>query len=361
MHSVTQPPLSLPRWQELSGALHLHTTRSDGSVDVDGYVHTARQLGLDFIVLTDHMALPDAHQQVEGFHDGLFVMAGYEHNDENNRNHYLVIGTQGVIPEQKSVSHYVDAVRQLGGIGFIAHPFEKRRYFRGLPGYPWTAREVRGFDGIEIWNQMSDWVEHLKPGLSLIRILYPHRLLKGPPRECLSFWDMLNRESFISGVGGVDAHTKRIGIGPFRFLIFPLKVELKGVRTHLYLSQPLHVQGVAQARRTLMNALRDGRGFISNFRWGDARGSRFWLERQDGSVQMPGRALQSAMPPATLRVRLSRNATITLIHNSKACAVVRGAAADFSITHNGVYRIEVRRGTHPWIYSNPFPVGSYPL
>jgi hypothetical protein len=361
MLSDTQKSLPLPQWQELCGALHLHTTRSDGSVDVAGYVRTARQLALDYIVLTDHMALPDAQQQVEGFHDGLFVLAGYEHNDEDNRNHYLVIGTQGVIPEQKNVAHYVDAVRQQGGIGFIAHPFEKRCFFRGLPGYPWTAREVRGFDGIEIWNQMSDWVEHLKPGISLIRLLYPHRLLKGPPRECLSFWDMLNRESFISGIGGVDAHTKRIGIGPFRFLIFPLKVELKGVRTHLFLNEPLDVQDAAQARRSLMDALRDGRGFVSNFRWGDARGSRIWLERSDGSVQMPGRLLNPLIPPATLRVRLSRKGTITLIHNGKASAVIKSAAADFPINHTGVYRIEVRRATHPWIYSNPFPVGSYPL
>jgi hypothetical protein len=144
-------------------------------------------------------------------------------------------------------------------------------------------------------------------------------------------------------------------------LIFPLKVELKGVRTHLFLNEPLDVQDAAQARRSLMDALRDGRGFVSNFRWGDARGSRIWLERSDGSVQMPGRLLNPLIPPATLRVRLSRKGTITLIHNGKASAVIKSAAADFPINHTGVYRIEVRRATHPWIYSNPFPVGSYPL
>src|SRR5271157_651433 len=86
-----------PKIYELCGALHLHTTFSDGSVDFPTLIAGAKEVGLDFIVVTDHLSLKGREKGFEGFSDDLFVFIGYEHNDINNLNHYLVLGTDIVV------------------------------------------------------------------------------------------------------------------------------------------------------------------------------------------------------------------------------------------------------------------------
>lgn len=48
----TAPPRTGPLWY--SGALHLHTTHSDGSIVPGAVADAAQAAGLDFIVITDH-------------------------------------------------------------------------------------------------------------------------------------------------------------------------------------------------------------------------------------------------------------------------------------------------------------------
>lgn len=152
---------------ELSGVIHIHTEYSDGSATYDELKSTAHEVNLDYIVVTDHMTLDAKEKGEEGFSEGLFTLVGYEHNDIYEKNHYLAIGCSKVISEQEDVKQYVSAIKKQGGIGFMAHPAEKRNYFKQYPSYPWTDWDIEGIDGIEIWNQMSEWVENLKVILAL--------------------------------------------------------------------------------------------------------------------------------------------------------------------------------------------------
>jgi len=86
-----------PEMCELCGAMHLHTTFSDGSVDFPALIACAKEVDLDFIVVTDHLSLKGREMGYEGFSDDLFVFVGYEHNDVDNLNHYLVLGTENVV------------------------------------------------------------------------------------------------------------------------------------------------------------------------------------------------------------------------------------------------------------------------
>jgi len=361
MHVSQQPDRFVFPFTELVGALHLHTTFSDGGVTYPQMILAAQDVGLDYVVVTDHMALSGRDAGFEGFAGSLFVCVGYEHNDDNNKNHYLVLGTESVIGYHAEAQGYIDRVREAGGVGFMAHPAEKRHYFEAYPAYPWTNWNVTGFDGIELWNQMSDWLENLRTRLHFTRLFYPRRFLREAPRELLSRWDEFGRTRFVAGMGGVDAHTMKIRIGIMRRTVFPIKVELKGIRTHLYLQNPLPPSDPKRSKSLLVEALKKGRSFISNFRRSDARGSLIYLEYGEGRVVCPGMPDEEVPAPAIIRVRLPREAELRFIKNGSCIDRRKGASADFDVRTKGSYRIEAWLGKHAWIYSNPFCVGGYPL
>jgi hypothetical protein len=346
---------------ELCGALHLHTTFSDGGVTFPEMIAAAKDVGLDYIVVTDHMTLLGKESGFEGFADNVFVCVGYEHNDANNKNHYLVIGTDSVVHYQDDPQGYIDRVKSCGGIGFMAHPIEKRHYFEAYPPYPWTEWNVTGFDGIELWNQMSDWLENLRSRLHFMRLFYPRRFLFEIRKELLERWDSLNRTRFVSGIGGVDAHSMKIKLGILPLTVFPIKVELKGIRTHLYFDGPLPPDDPAKAKSMILEALKKGRGFISNYRRSDAKGAQILIEYGEGRAAWPGMADEEIKLPACIRVRLPKRATICLVKNGAYIDKRNNDAADFNVKSKGLYRIEAWRGKHAWVYSNPFCVGGYPL
>ncbi len=348
-------------YTELCGALHLHTTFSDGGVTFPELIETANEVGLRYIVVTDHMSLAGKEKGYEGFHGNLFVCVGYEHNDKNNKNHYLALGTQSVIAQQNSVQDYINEIKIDGGIGFCAHPVEKRNYLESYPPYPWTQWNATGYDGFELWNQMSDWLENLKSKFHFFKLLYPRRFLVEIRKEMLAIWDESNRTRFVSGIGGVDAHTMKIKIGIFPRTVFPIKVELKGIRTHIYLKEPLPKNDPGLAKKRILDSLKNGHGFISNFRRRDAAGTCICMETANGSILCPGNHDVSIDLPVKLQVSLPTSADVRLVKNGKVIQTINGKKLSFDIKEKGLYRVEAWLQNHAWIYSNPFCVGEYPL
>ena len=56
VRAAAAPPV-LVRETEVVGAVHVHTTHSDGALDVAGVVDEGRAAGLDFLLITDHNTL----------------------------------------------------------------------------------------------------------------------------------------------------------------------------------------------------------------------------------------------------------------------------------------------------------------
>src|SRR5437763_1441381 len=97
---------------EVCGAIHLHTTFSDGGTDFPTLINTANEVDLDFIAVTDHRTLKGRRAGFEGFAGKLLVIVGYEHNDINNINHYLAFNTTKVIDVNDNPQKYIDEIKK---------------------------------------------------------------------------------------------------------------------------------------------------------------------------------------------------------------------------------------------------------
>ena len=128
-----------------AGNIHIHSTYSDGEKTVDQIAADASKAGLDYIIITDHETL--AGKKEEGIRHGVVVLVGIELN--RRCNHYLALNCQGPLKSNDCQPQWViDQVREQGGFGFLAHPFEKGSpYIENGKAYPWLDWPVEGFAG----------------------------------------------------------------------------------------------------------------------------------------------------------------------------------------------------------------------
>lgn len=64
----------------LKGALHTHTTKSDGKLEPMEVLRVYRDLGFDFVAITDHdfLVMPEAYAEVPDEFEGMLVYKGIE-------------------------------------------------------------------------------------------------------------------------------------------------------------------------------------------------------------------------------------------------------------------------------------------
>ncbi len=339
---------------EYKGCLHIHTTESDGTKTLEEVADIASDVGLDYILISDHMTLKSRNEGKEGFYNKTLVLIGYEHNDSEDCNHYLLFNTGRVLGDTLTPQEYVAEGRRQGALGIIAHPDEIRPRLGKYPSYPWLAWDAVGFDGIEIWNQMSEWMENLKPYNKVKMVFSPRRFMRSPTGRILQKWDDLNMIRKVAGLGAVDVHGFPYRIGPIRITIFPYKVQFKSLRTHVLLTEELS-QNLERARDQIYGAIRDCRIFVSNYRWGDAAGFEFLAGDKDnyitggGTIPISKNILLSARTP--------EKGSIRLICNSHEVARVDGDSFQFQPVKKGIYRIEVYKKEKGWIFSNHIRIG----
>ncbi len=334
---------------EYKGALHMHSTYSDGTKTVPEIIKIARQSGLDFIMFTDHMTLQPLDDGHEGWYDNLLVIIGYEINDPQNKNHYLTFGLDKILPYNLSAPEYVRQAKEKGGLGILAHPDEIRNALPKFPPYPWTEWDLNSFDGIEIWNQMSEWMESLTKYNRLHRLFHPRKSLRGPTDRILSYWDKQAQKRKVLAIGGVDAHGHRYRLGPFPVTIFPYEVQFKTIRTHVLLNQPLS-RDVKLAKTQLISALRDCRAFITNLRWGATDGFSFTVENSKESETIGG--VMEIDDTAKLKVQLPGKAFLRLVKNGQVIVEKKTEALEYVSCTPGIFRVEALRKGKGWIYSN---------
>lgn len=341
-------------YYEYVGCVHIHTTCSDGSKSLEDVAAIANSVGLDYILISDHMTLASRDAGKEGFYGKTLALIGYEHNDVEDCNHYLIFETEKVLPADMRPAEYVAEAARQGALGIIAHPDEIRPRLGKYPSYPWLAWDAQGFDGIEIWNQMSEWMENLKPYNKLKMVFSPRKFLQTPTERILKKWDELNIERKIAGIGAIDVHGFPYKMGPLRITIFPYKVQFKSLRTHLLLPEPLSTD-LNKSKKQVYGAIKDCRVFASNYRWGDASGFEFYA-RRGGQTVISGGRLES-YEDSQITSRLPDKGEFRLVCNGQKVLESNGDFFEYSPNQNGLYRVEVFKNGRGWIYSNHIRIG----
>lgn len=346
---------------EYIGAAHIHSVFSDGTGEVPEIAKFADESDLDFILLTDHNTLRALQEGYEKWYGKTLCLVGCEINDRENKNHYMAFGIDETYSTRLSAKEYVKRVKEAGGIGFIAHPHEKRAHMKEHPPYPWVDWSIEDFNGIEIWNHMSEWMENLTEQNKYTSFLHPLRSIVAPPPETLKLWDELNLKRKVVGIGGVDAHAHKQNLfGFFEVEIFPYKVLFKSIHNHILVPNTLvkgnSKQKIAKAKSAIYEALAHGRGFIANDYHADSKGFQFYAKSGKKKYQMGDYVKFSEN--ITLYVSLPvQNAEIKIIHNGSEIANFEGEKAEFEVKQEGVYRVEVYYFKKAWIYTNHIRIG----
>jgi hypothetical protein len=339
---------------EYVGAIHLHSKFSDGSGEVDKIAETADEVSLDFIILTDHNTLRALHEGFENWYGNTLLLVGCELNDKFNQNHYLAMNIDDPFSTRLSAVEYVKMVKNAGGIGFIAHPFEERSSMKEHPPYPWTDWDAGDFTGIEIWNHMSEWMEGLTEHNKYNHFVHPLKSIIAPTAKTLQKWDELNEKRKVVGIGGIDAHAHKINLlGFVEVEIFPYKVLFKSIRTHILTSKRLRNKNSAikDSKQIIYESLEYGRCFVANDYHANSKGFRFFAKCGENIYQM-GDSLK-INDKINLKVILpNKNAEIRLIHNGKQISQILSNEGNFIVNKTGQYRVEVYLEEKAWIFSN---------
>ncbi|HUW15015.1 MAG TPA: CehA/McbA family metallohydrolase [Anaerolineae bacterium] len=345
-------------WREYAGHIHFHTTYSDGTASFADIVHAAHSAGVDFAIATDHNLLV---REQEGYHGTVLILAGQEVHDterEPEVNHLLAVGAAHDVALLRShPQKLMDAVRDGGGLTFLAHPIEHGS--RLFPKeFSWIDWNVHSFDGLELWNFMSEckaYVDSRQVGLLLSFL--PQIFVRGPWPETLALWDRLNAERPVVAIGGSDNHGGTYHIGPLTRTVFPYTFAFQTVNTHVLAPEPLDGM-LPHDRKLIFDALREGHCWVGYDLLGRTTGFRFQAHNGSDTAIMGDRLALNR--PTEIEAFVPARARLRLLRNGLPIGSATGRHLRLQITEPGVYRVEAFRRAwgrwRGWIFSNPIYV-----
>jgi hypothetical protein len=364
--ATSPPPDWKYGWPVVRGAIHIHSTRSDGTGTVDEIAAAAARAGLQFVVITDHgdgtgVPVPPAYRS------GVLCLEGVEVS--TTYGHYVALG----MPQMpyRLAGHprdVIEDVRRAGGFGIAAHPGSPKAQLR------WDDWDAP-FDGLEWLNADSEWRDELWGSLGRVLLTYAIRptetltRLLDRPADVIAQWDRLARLRHIVGLAGADAHG-RLGLKsegePYQGRVLaPLPSYEASFRTfsnNVILDGPLTGDAAVDAAN-LLTALRVGRTFTVID--GAATLGAFEVKALSaGSFARPGEYIDTPYPveidamlaaPAGTKIVLFKDGVPIYDVEDKKLRIDVGREA-------AAYRVEAHLpGGHnnaavPWLVSNPIYV-----
>lgn len=343
---------------EYVGAAHMHTTHSDGTATHADLARIAAEVGLDFLVVTDHnIYVPEA----EGWYDDVLLLVDQEIHDTERvpeSSHLLVFGAdRDLSAYAREPQRLIDAAQEAGGFCFLAHPYERSAAYAGEPDLDWRDWDVTGYAGLEIWNTMSEFKSHVHDlPRALLLAYFPDLGLRGPMPQTLARWDaLLANGQRVAAIGGPDAHGTLYRKGPLERPVLPYDWLFRAVRLHILTDTPFQ-HDLNHDRQQVYDAIRDGRSFIAYDWIGDATGFRFVARTRDGRTAGVGKeiALDTAVE---LEVLSPLDADLRIVHHGRVVARHRGRTLHHTVTQPGAYRVEAYRRhrllRRTWVLTNP--------
>ena len=368
---VLLPPRALPiaaaapASPVVRGAIHIHTTNSDGSGTPDEVAAAAARAGLRFVIFTDHgdaMRAPDSPR----YRSGVLAIDAVEVSTSSG--HVIALGLgRSPYPLRGEPGDVLEDLQRLGAMTIVAHPTSLKA------DLVWRD-DGRPFDGVEWLNGDSEWRDERFWALTRILFTYGFRapeslaLILDRPASALAFWDRAARTRNVVGLGGSDAHAM---IGGDLDHGGPAAVHLPSYE-QVFRTFSIGLPGLALSG----NAAADAQSVIAAIRAGHvftaidafAGPARLAFTADGPGVHAEAGDRVSAGVPLALRAEVAvpeLAPTLTLYRDGSAVATVTGARLDYQADGiPGVYRVEatlpVRRGggpLAPWLVSNPIYVG----
>jgi len=335
------------KYFELTGCVHNHTTYSfDGEVKLKKIIKAAKKNELDFITINDHSTKEALNDEFVKKENDLIIIVGVEINDPSKNNHLLVFNSDEIIVNKK-VEEYLKKYAASEAICFAAHPFEERASSR-FRKYLWTDKKNDSFDGIEIWNYLSEWIGKLKPSFNgLLFILFPSLFVKRPHPESIKFWDDLNKSGKRrSAIGSVDAHSEKFDKFGLNFSFLTHKTLFSSIRTNVLITENSSVD-----QQNILKALKKGNSYIVNYKRGNPYNFYAGIANQNGKSAVFGEELEFS-EDLNYYFRLPKIARVKLFKDGEKIASKVDEKGKFKISQKGNYRLEVYRFGYGWIFTN---------
>ena len=299
------------RWWR--GDLHMHTVHSDGTWTIAELISSARNTGLDFIVITDHNTASH-HAEIDRLSRGSrqpLVMRGEEITTYGGHTNAWGLPSGAWIDfrthpgDTKRISSIAAAAHRAGALISINHPF----VLCGGCSWGYDA-EARGFDAIEVWNGSWDFTDE----------------------PALKMWDnILQSGRRITAIASTDSHRPDTPIG----------------------KPSTHVAAKVLSQATLLTAIRGGHAYLSD----GAPRFAISFEAETGTGKHQARSIIGdeihLQAPAKIRFVITTEATpagakVSLISNGEvikdfpARTDGQPQVVEIDCRENSYYRIEVR-------------------
>lgn len=201
------------------GALHMHTSYSDGNDTVAGRVANAKQVGLDFIIITDHSWNEKCRDECRQYTmEGQFLcVMGWECTTKTAHAPYAFVYSKPVSP-RGDWSNYFSAVRSQDGFSWVAHPQWQKDTQGQYPFDNWNTAmyNISMIDGVEVWNEASS---QCRPDPTV----YPAGAI----------WDNLLSKGYgVWGVSAEDRHAQG-GLGRATVTVYAYNLTLSSISQSL--------------------------------------------------------------------------------------------------------------------------------
>ena len=244
---------------DYKGAIHCHSTYSDGTGDMAEIAQAANDAGLDFVLMTDgdQKAIEDGFEKWNG---SALIICGVEIKPGGNS--YIAFGEKpfkdvaklnGLEPQAA-----IEAVAAQNGFGFLAHPDHLGSQKLGIPSMKWNAWDVKGYTGLGLWDLMTDWQAQVDREEATLELHAEFEdWLTGPRIETLKRWDELSQKAKVVGIGEISNRKYKKEHDGKTLEIFPYETAFKTVTNHILLDKPLD-KDFKKAKKQVLEAVKHG-------------------------------------------------------------------------------------------------------
>lgn len=320
--------------QDFRGIIHCHSHLShDSRGTFEEIERAAERVGVDFIVMTDHITTNSITQGRRGvFGRTLFIVGAEFHKGGGS---ILGVDLTEHIDRTQPAEPIVEAIHAQGGLAFIAHAEKFQRW------------DVDLLEGIEVYNVHPNVTAANKAWLVTRALFVPpgtlfRSLIQTHPPN-FQRWDEITQRRRLVGFCGNDAHQNIHIFGP--------RAGHIGTYEQMFKVSTTHVIAPRLDKEAVMEALRKGRCYGALELWGDASGFVFTATNGQNTLLMGDEAKFSS--DWVLRVEMPVMAEVRLVKDGQETYRGQFQSLVYRVRDPGVYRIEAWLRGRPWIFSNP--------